>query len=1204
MADIPRKKDLQSSSFDFNDVTDWINTAESLGRNAGYNTAGKFSSIRTVTKEVSQVTDMLPAESRNEKSSRSSPNLRSNFRNYDTKFRNSTDKITQDLNLQTGGKTGVVKTDGAEKQAMLGGSAGDFDGVTYDADKEDNGKAKNASTSLSANLAMIPKTLNDLNTQYVAPLSTAFDSGRNKFQDLVNGTLAKVDPRLEAAAAVGYSVATNPAGLKSLTKRSGSLATLTGVLTGKLDSVTAAQKISQLTSPERRGLNTSITNVLKPFSETTRDISRKLQNPVDSVAKATGTDLRAAKLGLGLAKELGFGGDDARNNNNLAAGQINRTYNTVFRDQPNPQEVAGTLSDRNVQNIIGSKNAKLVASGVSDSTDPVQNLSVLGKSMSESYEFDKTKVYDRSQQEIRNFTGGDFDESQDKILQLVAQRQETEIQPFTQTKGPSKNEVAILQDLGQPKKQGRDGSDKFGNQLSTYNHYNYVLTLGLLDANEFNFPKNLQKRGFSKIIAKTGGGSYDKRITTIEEDALEGHAEYFIEDLELDVVIAPSQNTGIGTGTNITFNIIEPYSMGKFLETLKLAAEELGYTNFSRTPFCIRIDFTGYDEYGRLIQDKKIKSRFFPIMINNIEFNVTGSGSNYAVSAVVYSDLPHEDGVNSLKTDISSAGALVHEVLENSKDSVTRNINEHIEVLEDEKKITGYDRTIIVFPKDKTSLIKAIESQGMTEQTQTEFDPEEELRKRQGLDSKPKLDDPDSVKVVKDTLQANPPKIYKFLKKWASNKNNVNELGLSPLSVDTNEGKAGKFPPRATAGDSQGVNSSSAETAPPQKAGHFQYQQGTRITEIIEDVLLSSQYAQTAPEEDRKDGKKKWFKIETYVYIETDGKVEKSIGRPRMTYVYSVIPYFPDESKFVAGREAPKNMKAKKAVALKEYDYIYTGKNDDIIDFNINFNNAFFQLVMSDLNAGNTKAGDSTKGTEEKEKTALSTTESATNNEQGPSVGLQTRLSRLIPKGAKMSPEQEVKRRLAEQFHDRLINSEVDMITAEMDIWGDPFYLPADTGNNRSERAGLLSTQEGSMDPTYHEICCNINFLTPLDYPRTRGMFVMNFPELVRPFSGYFQILAVTNTFSGGKFTQKLKLVRSTNQTDKETGTAGPVKKNVSTTDDAYFNQQESSPQGGRGNGNAEVLARKQEAERVRRESQAQSSPTTWFNDQTDIGGA
>jgi len=1171
-------------------VNDWINTAESLARNAGYNTAGRFSSIRTVSKSVTEVTDMLPTEPRNER--RSSGRIVTNFPNYDETYRQSTDKVTQDLNQSTAGTTGVIKTTASTLSNARGKPTDADNEIRYDPRRERNGRTSGASNNLSSNLSLIPTSLEDINTAFASPISNALDPNRNRFQKLVNDTMAKVDPSLGAAVAVGYAAATNSTGLSEITKRSGAVGTLTGILTGKLDPVSATQKIRQLTSPERRQLSTSVNNITKPFSDLSRDLSRAVADPIGAVGRATGTDTRAIKLGASIAKELGVLGPTSQS----GPAQVARNYNTVLTTQgADFNQGDGPLSDPRIQNVIGSKNAALVQSGAAASNNPVDNLNVLGKSLAGNYELDTSKVKTANNREIRTLSGGEFDEARRKIIELEAQT-EQELDALTSSSNSRQEEALAAR--GQPKKSGRDGSVKFANQLRKYNSYNYIITLGILNSNEYNFPSTLEKRGFTQIIAKSAGGNLEKRVQTLEEEALGGHAEYFIEDLEIDVVIAPSQNTGVGVGTNVSFNIIEPYSMGKFLEALKLASEELGYSNFSRVPFCLRIDFVGYDHNGNVVEDgTTIKPRFFPIIINNVEFEVTGSGSSYGISAVAYSDVPHSDLVNEIKTDISSSGIRVHQVLENSEHSIARNINTHVEILEDAQRISGYDRTLIVFPKDKTGLIKALEGQGISQQELQVIEDAEDERIRLGQAEAEASGGRREVQVNKNTINSAPPKVYKFLKAWASNPNNINEIGLSELVENTNSAKKAKHADKSKRQDeeTQTDKPDAPAAGVPQKSRLFEYTQGTKVTEIIEDVLLTSKYGLEAPQEERDDGKKKWFKIETMTFIEADEKTEAVMGRPRMTYVYSVIPYFPDEAKFISSKESPKNTDNLKAIALKEYDYIYTGKNEDILDFNINFNNAFFQSVMGDLNQGNTQAADSTKGTESKTETALSTNTSETNKEQGSSVYLTPRLDRILPKGSPLSPETEVKRRIAEQFHNRLINSEVDMITAQMQIWGDPFYIPLDNGNNREESAGINATQGGSMDYTNHEVTCNINFLTPLDYPNKPGHFVMDFPELVRPFSGFFQILAVTNSFSNGKFTQELKLVRRPRQTDKETGTKGVV-------DDS---KQDSQPvQGGRGDGNAEVEARRQEAERLRRQAEAQAATEAQFNQQTQIGGA
>ena len=81
-------------------------------------------------------------------------------------------------------------------------------------------------------------------------------------------------------------------------------------------------------------------------------------------------------------------------------------------------------------------------------------------------------------------------------------------------------------------------------------------------------------------------------------DGKTSHAEYYLDNLNLDAVIAPNSNTGVALGTSITFDVVEPYSMGNFIEALIGSAASLGYENYINAPFCIKIEFMGYDEYG------------------------------------------------------------------------------------------------------------------------------------------------------------------------------------------------------------------------------------------------------------------------------------------------------------------------------------------------------------------------------------------------------------------------------------------------------------------------------------------------------------------------------------------------------------------------------------------------------------------------------
>jgi hypothetical protein len=133
----------------------------------------------------------------------------------------------------------------------------------------------------------------------------------------------------------------------------------------------------------------------------------------------------------------------------------------------------------------------------------------------------------------------------------------------------------------------------------------------------------------------------------------------------------------------------------------------------------------------------------------------------------------------------------------------------------------------------------------------------------------------------------------------------------------------------------------------------------------------------------------------------------------------------------------------------------------------------------------------------------------------------------------------DIRRRIAEMFHDRITNMTVDMVTAEMEIMGDPFFLPQETGNYVSQRSsGNPSvTNDGTMAYLDGPVLVDINFKTPFDYQISGA--TMEFPQIVPGFSGTFQVWAVTNSFASGKFTQTLKMFRHRGQDDP--ATTGPT---------------------------------------------------------------
>lgn len=704
--------------------------------------------------------------------------------------------------------------------------------------------------------------------------------------------------------------------------------------------------------------------------------------------------------------------------------------------------------------------------------------------------------------------------------------------------GTNSGKSQIPDDL---KTTGIDGSEKMLNPLRNFNHYNYVFTLGVLTKNEANLPGSTYRGSgdFSVTILKSGGGGYEKRASISDEDDGENteFLEYFIDDVEIDSIVAPNPNTGLTMGTNISFKVIEPYSMGKFIETLAVSSLTAGHDNHLVSPYCFKIEFKGWDEYGKKDQSTNVPPRYVPFQITNMDFNVTEQGSVYDISAITISDLATEAKTVETKTQIEAGGTTVAQILTTTEGSISRALNGFQEEAEDKDVVKQYDRYIVVFPKEEDSIMKALEerqSVGAVTKTATE-----ELQNRTGNPS---------IRGSRPELKAqvpNPTGIYGYLKAWMQDENNINDLGKSKLIEQTTDGSdTENINPSTTWDPELKILSRNVPEATVSSFGRtVKFNSGTSIITMIEEVLKNSKVIRNSTDIEKNKGRKQYFRLETLTFYEDNPEAEEQLNRPPRTYVYAVHPYFPDESKFTAGCEVAKNESEIRAQSFKEYNYYYTGRNEDIIDFDVNFNYSFFQTVLADF--GNLKTDLSTSIAKSQEKPGSNVSPDSQckktiepDTEGKAQVQTTERYEYASNSGMRNDLSRATKKAVTEQLHDRIINSPIDMITADMEIWGDPYFIPTDLGNYQTVPIGQIN-KEGAYKAIRNVLDVIINFRTPLDY-KVNG-FVMDFPELTKPFSGIYMPYGITNKFSGGKFTQELKMTRRQGYGKDATGTKGPM---------------------------------------------------------------
>ena len=671
---------------------------------------------------------------------------------------------------------------------------------------------------------------------------------------------------------------------------------------------------------------------------------------------------------------------------------------------------------------------------------------------------------------------------------------------------------------------------KLPNPLRNYASYNYLIALGCLSKGEVNTPASTYRsRGLSNIIVQSGGGT-DKRVTTATEDVYGGHAEYYIDDLEIETVLTHNNITGPVTGTVIRFVVTEPYSMGQFIEALAVAAEQNSYATYNEACYCLEINFAGWDDFGENIPNPSLPPKYVPFRFTNVTFSVTGEGCVYEVEAVPFNEQATFDEVVTLKQDTTIEGRTIADILQNEEErSLTEIINNRLKTQEEQGVVQQHHKYVICFPNDKRGVTRAVDSGN---------------RDSFGYGSgqiDPGLADAAGLRVTNPMSSS---AVYETLKNYA--KLEINDIGKKVIVEDVFE-EGDQPTAEADAAMDPDKLLIFARNREEMQLSDFvrkvQYTSGDDIVGIISDIITNSQYGRELAEKPAVNGKKEWFKIETFTFLEPNRSSEIRLGTDPKVYCYAVLPYFVDESIFLGPDRRPENTQALAGMALKTYNYLYTGENEDVLDFDIEYNFAFFQNLNSDLSqlGAERRAGASieTINPGAQDNTTIAPEDRGFGNGKDPREGnasLQesNRKGFTAKGGRRMSETFSTKVGIAQAFYDSLINSNVDLIQGNLSIWGDPYFIPTSgMGNYNAAPSAPFLTADNTIDYQNSEVFIIVNFRIPFDYNQDG---TMQFSKLVKQFSGLYKVLGVVNKFSNGQFTQDLQILRRRGQNDTPTG--------------------------------------------------------------------
>jgi hypothetical protein len=642
------------------------------------------------------------------------------------------------------------------------------------------------------------------------------------------------------------------------------------------------------------------------------------------------------------------------------------------------------------------------------------------------------------------------------------------------------------------------------NPLFAYASYDYVIGLGCLSAKEVTNPDTTYMAGKPvNLICKSANADPQNRVKTPY-----GKFDFFIDNVELKSTIGLDS----GNTTNITdisFSITEPYSMGMFMISLQTIAQQLKWDNFKEAPFVLTLEFRGNKETGQMVNIPGTK-RFIAFNFNDISMKVTEAGAVYNCTCMPYNQGAQTDQVATFKSDVSITGDTVQSILQTGEKSLQYVVNEKYKATAKAAgKDTIPDEAIILFPEDTASSASSgssgSESTGSATTTPGAADTKALFTK---------------LGVTRSTINST----------LVQQEVTVNAIGSADLGF--NDSRKGDTPLGKENKVWDPVKQIFVRSNNPidTKMTDMKFAQDTDITNAINQVILNSKFVTETLDASNltKEGFRNWWRIDVQKY--PNGPVQNATGRVPYIYVYRVVPYEAHASKL-----APPNTKTPgyanlKLQAVKHYNYIYTGKNVDIIRFDITLNTGFTAIMASDglekSQDAKTAAADST---EPEKQTAGNPLAPGNSPSTMPGVipttvsysGTNTKSDRKGG-GGKETPGH----RAARLFMDAVTNSN-ELVNLNMEIIGDPYYIVQSGMGNYTAQATQYKNLnlDGSINYQNGEVDILVNFRTPIDINQTTGLYNFGGSSKTAPvigYSGLYQITNITSKFQSGQFKQTL----------------------------------------------------------------------------------
>lgn len=209
----------------------------------------------------------------------------------------------------------------------------------------------------------------------------------------------------------------------------------------------------------------------------------------------------------------------------------------------------------------------------------------------------------------------------------------------------------------------------------------------------------------------------------------------------------------------------------------------------------------------------------------------------------------------------------------------------------------------------------------------------------------------------------------------------------------------------------------------------------------------------------------------------------------------------------------------------KEYNWIFTGKNQDILNFEAEYNVQYYNIRNVFTEAKGRVLGTPSAPGAPLPDDGLTRTKAG--DVYSPAI-----VPKSSPQTASVSNSYRgAAHQLASDHMDNVLNNPgADMVKVDLTIIGDPDWIPQDRSilPQLSAGSGDARIINGSIATDVHDVFVMLKFKTPRDYNPEKGLMRIDTDHTF--VQGLYRVITVDNNFYDGKFEQTLKLIRVQDQ--------------------------------------------------------------------------